>query len=73
MPSTVHGLSEAEVDSNTENSVREAARLQSIEDGQCFVKSSCKTGCARKTGKYVRSNVLCNSKYHNINSCQNKS
>ena len=55
MPSTVHGLSEAEVDSNTEISVREAARLQSIGDGQCFVKCSCKTGCARKTCKCARS------------------
>jgi hypothetical protein len=36
------GLSKA--DSNTEISVREAARLQSIGDGQCFVKCSCKTG-----------------------------
>jgi len=40
MPSTFHGLSEAEVDSNTEISIREAARLQSLGDGQDFVKCS---------------------------------
>jgi len=55
MPSTFHGLSEAEVDSNTEIIVREAARLKSIRDGQGFAKCSCKTACARKTCKYVRS------------------
>jgi hypothetical protein len=71
MPSTVHGLSE--VDSNTEISVREAARLQSIGDGQCFVKCSCKMGCARKTCKCARSNFLGNSRCHNNNLCQNKS
>jgi hypothetical protein len=65
MPSTFHGLSEAEVDSNTEISVREGARLQSIGDGHGFVECSCKTGCARKTCKCVRSNVLCNSRCHN--------
>jgi hypothetical protein len=58
MSSTFHGLVEAEADPNTEISVREAARLQSIGDRQGFVKCSCKTGCARKTCKYVRSNVL---------------
>jgi len=39
MPSTFHGLSEAEVDSNTKISVRETARLQSIGDGQGFVSA----------------------------------
>jgi hypothetical protein len=53
MPSTFHGLTEAEVDSNTEIAVREVARLQSVGDGQGFVKYSCKTGCARKTCKWV--------------------
>ena len=48
MPSIFHGFSEAEIDSNTEISVREAARLQSIGDGECFAKCSCKTGCAKK-------------------------
>ena len=72
MPSTFHGLAEAEVDPNTEISVREAARLQSIGDGQGFVRCSCKTGCARKTCKCGRSNVLCNSRCHNSNSCHNK-
>jgi len=72
MPSIFHGLSEAEVDSNTEISVRETARLQSIVDGECFAKCSCKTGFARKTCKCLRSNVLCNSRCHNSNSCQNK-
>ena len=48
IPSTFHVLSEADVDSNTEISVREAARLQSIGNRQGFVKCSCKTGCARK-------------------------
>jgi hypothetical protein len=51
MPSTFHGLSEAEVNSNTEISGHEAVRLQSIGDGQGFVKCSCKMGCARKTCK----------------------
>jgi hypothetical protein len=41
-------LSEADVDSNTEISICEAACLQSIGNGQGFVKCSCKTGCARK-------------------------
>jgi hypothetical protein len=72
MSSIFHGFSEGEVDSNTEISVREAARLQSIGDGECFAKCSCKTGCARKTCKCVRSNVLCISRCHNSNSCQNK-
>ena len=72
MPFTFHGLSEADVDSNTEISVREEAHLQSIGDGQWFVKCSCKTGNARKTCKCVRSNVLCNSRCHNSNSCQYK-
>ena len=40
MPSTFHGLAEAEVDPNTEISVREAARLQSIGDGQGLVNCS---------------------------------
>ena len=66
MLSTFHGLSEAEVNSKTEISVREAARLQSLGDGQDFVKCSWKTGCARITCKGVRSNVLCDSR------CQNK-
>jgi hypothetical protein len=73
MSSTFHVLSEADVHSNTEISVREAARLQSIGNGQGCAKCSCKTGCARKTCKCVRSNVLCNSRCHNSNSCQNKS
>jgi hypothetical protein len=47
MPSTFHGLSEAGVDSNTEISGREAVRLQSIGDGQGFIKCSCKTGYER--------------------------
>ena len=72
MSSIFHGFSEGEVDSNTEISVREAARLQSIGDGECFAKCSCKTGCARKTCKCARSNVSCNSRCHNSNSCQNK-
>ena len=72
MPSIFHGLSEAEVDSNTEISVHEAARLQSIGDEEYFAKCSCKTSCARKTCKCVRSNVLCNSRCHNSNSCQHK-
>jgi hypothetical protein len=59
MPSSFHGLAEDKVNPNTENYVREAARLQSIGDGQGFVKCSCKTGCGRKTCKCVRSNVLC--------------
>ena len=45
---TFHGLSAAEVDSNTESSVRETARLQSIGDGQGFVKCSCKNGLCKK-------------------------
>jgi hypothetical protein len=49
MSSIFHGFSEGEVDSNTEISVREAARLESIGDGQGFVKCSCKTGFAIKT------------------------
>jgi len=40
MSSTFHGLVEAEVDPNTEVSVREAAHLQSIGDEQGFVKSA---------------------------------
>ena len=72
MLSIFHGFSEVEFDSNTEISVRQAARLQSIGDGECFAKCSCKTGCARKTCKRVRSNVLYNSRWHNSNSCQNK-
>ena len=48
MSSTFHVLSEADVDSNTEISIREAAPLQSIGNGQCCVKCSCKTGYARK-------------------------
>jgi len=48
MQSTFHELSESEVDSYIEISVHEAARLQSIGNGQGFVKYSCKTDCARK-------------------------
>ena len=65
MPSSFHGLAEEEVNPNTEINVRESARLQPIGDGQGFVKCSCQTGCARKTCKCVRSNVLCNSRCHN--------
>ena len=65
MPSTFHGLSEAEDDSNNEISIRETSRLQSTGDGQGFVKCSYKTGCARKTCKCVRSNVLCSNSYQN--------
>ena len=60
MPFTFHGLSEAEADLSTEINVRDAASLQSIGEGQGFVKCSCKTGYARKTWKCVRSDVLCN-------------
>ena len=73
MLSTFHGLSEAEVESKTEVSVREATRLQSVGDGQGFVIYSFKIGCARKACGCVRSNSLCNSRCHNNNSCQNKS
>ena len=59
MSSTSHGLSEAEIDSNTEISVHEAARLQSIRDGQGYVKCICKTGCARKTCKCVHCEIQC--------------
>ena len=67
---TFHGLSAAEVDSNTESSVRETARLQSIGDGagmqhKALLNAAAKTGCARKTCKCVRSNVLCHSRCHN--------
>ena len=40
MPSSIHGLAEAEIDPNTEISVPETARLQSIGDGQGLVKCS---------------------------------
>ena len=53
-------------------SVRETAHLQSIGDGQSFVRCICKMGCARKTCKCVRSDV-CTSRCHNSNSYQNKS
>ena len=48
LPSTFHVLSEADVHSNTEISIREAAPLQSIGNGQGCAKCSCKTGYARK-------------------------
>ena len=48
MPSTFHVLSEADVHSNTEISIRETAPLQSIGNGQGCAKCSCKTGYARK-------------------------
>ena len=48
MPSTFHVLSEADVHSNTEISIRETAPLQSIGNGQGCDKCSCKTGYARK-------------------------
>ena len=51
MPSTFHGLAEAEVDPNIAISGREAVSLQSIGDTQGFVKCSSKTGCTRKTCK----------------------
>jgi len=51
MPSTFHGLSEAEVDSNTKISVRETARLQSIGDGQGFVSAVLK--------RVVQEKLLC--------------
>ena len=48
MPSTFHVLSESDVHSNTEISIREAAPLQPIGNGQGCAKCSCKTGYARK-------------------------
>ena len=72
MASSFHGLSESDIDLNVEISVREAARLQSIGNGQGFVKCSCKTGCSRKTCRCVKANVLCNSRCHNSNTCHNK-
>jgi hypothetical protein len=42
-----------------------------IGHGQGFVKCSCKTGCARKTCKCVRSNVLCDPRCHKSNLCKN--
>ncbi|CAG2199865.1 unnamed protein product [Mytilus edulis] len=70
--SPIHSLALQDANTLVELSVREAARQQSIGDGQGFLKCACKTGCVRKTCKCVKSNVLCNSRCHNSLSCHNK-
>lgn len=71
-PTTFKGMSAENVKADITISVREAAREQSIGDGQGFTKCTCKTGCKTKACKCKKSGVLCNSRCHNSLSCKNK-
>ncbi|XP_062569481.1 SCAN domain-containing protein 3-like [Saccostrea cucullata] len=72
LPSSVHSLMVDDINRENEISVREAARLQSVGDGQGFMKCTCKSGCIRRTCKCLKANLLCNSRCHNSLSCRNK-
>ena len=71
-PTSCEGLRREDIKEDLVLSVREAAREQSIADGQGFVKCSCKTGCKTKSCKCLKNSVLCNSRCHNSLSCKNK-
>ncbi|KAK3097449.1 hypothetical protein FSP39_009713, partial [Pinctada imbricata] len=69
---TYQGLNENDIKKSVSISVREAARAQSIGDGQGFIRCTCKTGCKTKLCKCLKAKVLCNSRCHNSLSCLNK-
>ena len=57
------------VDFDTEISVRQAARKQSIGTGHGFLKCTCKSRCIKKICKCLKAGMLCNSRCHNSNTC----
>ena len=62
LPCTSNTLLLGSVDFDTEISVRQAAREQSIGTGQGFLKCTCKSGCIKKTCKCLKAGML----WHNI-------
>ena len=65
-------LEVSDVPQDKEISLREAARGESVGNGQGFFKCGCKTGCITGRCKCKSNNVLCNSRCHNSLSCKNK-
>ncbi|CAF3562301.1 unnamed protein product [Rotaria sp. Silwood2] len=57
---------------NTQRSVREIMKLESITGGQGTLKCNCKQGCKTNKCKCKQANVLCNSRCHHALSCCNK-
>ena len=51
--------------------LREVARLDSNGTGQGFIRCSCKSKCTGR-GKCLKANIICNSKCHAGNICNNK-
>ena len=57
---------------NVTKSLREIVKLQSITGGQGMLKCDCKLGCKTNRCKCKQANVLCNSRCHNSQTCDNK-
>ena len=59
-------------DSNTTVSVREAVRILSMGNGQEFFKCLCTGKCQTNRCSCKKPGVLCNSKCHGSETCNNK-